>query len=197
VKGAPFPQQAGTPNSSIRVGWLFKQGRSASPRQNGTCGRCCRRRSWPVRMRSKTSRRVGSESATSAISVSVRITRNRVVAPRFKSAQAARARGGRRLRRGSARTFSRDTANLRAEASRGRERDPECMSLAAASATAWGNGRPGRPNARRAVATFERLRRGQIPNAITTLWAATQPRELPRTTRGRPPRGWQHGSPRH
>jgi glutathione S-transferase len=34
-------------------------------------------------MHSKTSRRVGSESATSAISVSVRITRNRVVAPRF------------------------------------------------------------------------------------------------------------------
>jgi glutathione S-transferase len=34
-------------------------------------------------MRSKTSRRVGSESATSAISVSVPITRNRVVALRF------------------------------------------------------------------------------------------------------------------
>ena len=30
-------------------GWLFKQGRSASPRQNCTRGRCCRRRSWPVR----------------------------------------------------------------------------------------------------------------------------------------------------
>jgi hypothetical protein len=27
---------------------LFKQGRSASPRQNCTRGRCCRRRSWPV-----------------------------------------------------------------------------------------------------------------------------------------------------
>jgi glutathione S-transferase len=34
-------------------------------------------------MRSKTSHRVGSESAASAISVSVPITRNRVVAPRF------------------------------------------------------------------------------------------------------------------
>jgi hypothetical protein len=26
-------------------GWLFKQGRAASPRQSGTRGRCCRRRS--------------------------------------------------------------------------------------------------------------------------------------------------------
>ena len=31
------------------VGRLFERGRSASPRQNYRRGRCCRRRSWPVR----------------------------------------------------------------------------------------------------------------------------------------------------
>src|SRR5437588_610081 len=45
-------------------GWLFKRGRSASPRRNCTRGRCCRRRSWPVH---RPAHRPGSPPGSSAI----------------------------------------------------------------------------------------------------------------------------------
>ena len=57
---------AGTPSSSVdpQRGRLLNQGRSASPRQNCTRGRCSRRRSWPVRPPAP---RPGSPPGSSAI----------------------------------------------------------------------------------------------------------------------------------
>jgi hypothetical protein len=48
----------------VQRGWLLKQARSASPRRNCTRGRCCRRRSWPVR---RPAPRPGSPPGFSAI----------------------------------------------------------------------------------------------------------------------------------
>jgi hypothetical protein len=71
-KRAASVNRVGTPSSSIRKGYFFKQGGSASPRQNCTRGRCCRQRSpdrgpgqaWPVR---RPARRPGSPPGSSAI----------------------------------------------------------------------------------------------------------------------------------